>query len=202
MKADGTVVDGGAAPAPNDGASGSGDASTPAASVEPTYELSFPEGFTPATGIKIDDKDPRIAPARQLAKELGLDQRAFSRLLQFDAEIAAAAVQRADTTHAAEVKKLGTSYDARRAALETAVKARLGGDEQAFNEFTSGISVHSARGFELLEQVFGLAAGAARGIDPQRADMAARWYGGNGGGARGVNPQQTMAARWYGAGKG
>lgn len=150
------------------------------------YELKLPEDFKPPQGveIKFDDKDPRIPLARTVAKELGLGQDGFSKLLALDAQIQLHADQALQAVITAESAKLGDKFPARKAAVEAFLTANVG--EDGLKALMP--QVRSAAAFEALEKL--IAKAAATGVPgsegsppappkPAEVPMKDRWYGGS-----------------------
>lgn len=87
-------------------------------------DFKVPDGFKPEQ-FKVNDKDPRLPMARAIAKELGLDQAGFSKLIALDANMQAQAITADRAAATAELAKLGEKAPARIGAIETYLKANL-----------------------------------------------------------------------------
>lgn len=92
------------------------------------YKAELPTDFKPPDGIdyKFNDADPLLAQARTLAKELGIPQEGFSKLLGLYAGAQVATAQQIQTAKNAEIAKLGPTGPARVDAVTTVFKATLG----------------------------------------------------------------------------
>jgi hypothetical protein len=92
------------------------------------YKIELPGDFRPPEGVQFQLKtdDPLMAQARTLAKELGVTQEGFSKLLGLYAGAQVATQQQVLAARNAEIAKLGTTGPARIDALTTFYKAQLG----------------------------------------------------------------------------
>ncbi len=109
--------------------------------IELPKEFKIPEGSgIKPEQLKINDKDPRIAPLRAFAQKHGISQEAVSDLVAFDAELQIAAYTADQTARAAELteanKALGEKAQDRRNAVANWVnglvsKGELTADEAA-----------------------------------------------------------------------
>lgn len=144
-------------------------------------ELPFklPEGAK----VTIDEKDTRVPLARAVAKELGLSQDGFSRLLALSAQIDFEDQQAAMAALTAEQAKLGEKFPARKQAVEAFLNSALTKDE-----FTALLPiVGNAAAFEAIEKLIakatatGIPAGGQPPSPPKPAEvpMQDRWYGGS-----------------------
>ncbi|MCC6314819.1 MAG: hypothetical protein IT337_12495 [Thermomicrobiales bacterium] len=141
-------------------------------------DFQVPEEFKEA--FKLDESDPRLPHARALAKELGLPQGAFAKLIALDARLQIEAAQQAQAQMTAEMAKLGDKFPARREAVNAFVRANLTPEQAAGLE---GIAT-SAAAFEAIEALIAKATTTripgtqpepAR--PPQPVPQAERWYG-------------------------
>jgi hypothetical protein len=160
-----------------DGASGKPD----------EYTLTLPENFKPVLpdGAKVEfnAQDPRLPMARTTAKELGLSQSQFSRLLQLDVEMQLAETQRFNAAVAAEERKLGANFPQRKAVVLQELSRRLTPDQvRAVEAFTI-----SAAAFTVLEVLLGC---ASRSSAQSNSDSWAQKMWPNG---FDPNPQQKKA---------
>lgn len=95
------------------------------------YELKFPDDFEAPDGVEeftIDPDDPVLADTRAFAKEIGLTQGQFSKMLTFEARRLAAEGQMIADRVAEEAKKLGEGGRERVDNVQAWLKARLGDD--------------------------------------------------------------------------
>lgn len=92
------------------------------------YEVKLPEGFKPPEGMafEFNADDPALAEARKAALELKLDQAGFSRVLGIYAATKLAEQQQVAAGRTAEMAKLGSAGEARIAAVETWLTAKVG----------------------------------------------------------------------------
>jgi hypothetical protein len=120
-----------------------------------SYEFSLPTHFQLPQGVelKFDPGNPRAQMAVATAKELGLTQQPFSRLLQLDAEIGLQGEKTRADSIAGEMKKLGPSFSQRQPTLTRQLLDRLGNDKLA------ALYPHivTADAFEALEALLGIA---------------------------------------------
>lgn len=121
------------------------------------YKLDLPQDFEIPAGIKItfDEKDPRLAAAREFAKANGLDQAAFSKMLAFDAMQTVAAYKSELANIEAEQGKLGEKFAEREQALTAFVKSALTGtaEQRAAKHKALQHVLTSAAAFEGLEDI-------------------------------------------------
>lgn len=139
-------------------------ASTPEAAdkyeVKLPASFKLPEGFELPQGEKIiDDKDPRVAAAKDWALARKLTQPEFEELLAFGAQMDIAERQRLNAGVAAEREKLGGRAKERVGAVTTWLDAKLGAD--------FGQSLHSmmftARQVEAFERLMQIMKGDVPG---------------------------------------
>jgi hypothetical protein len=140
------------------------------------YALTLPETFKPVLpdGAKaeLDAQDPRLPMARATAKELGLSQSQFSRLLQLDIELQMDEAKRFNDAVAAEERKLGASFPQRKTAVLTELNRRLTPDQvRAVSAFTM-----SAAAFEALEVLLGRSASRTQSSDSWAEKMWPRGF--------------------------
>lgn len=91
------------------------------ASIPQEYAFDLPQDFQAPDGIEIkfDPQDPRMAQATALAKEAGIDQATFSKLLALDAQRIVDDHKASAEEHAAEMQKLGENGTARVDAINS-----------------------------------------------------------------------------------
>jgi hypothetical protein len=152
------------------------------------YKLELPTDFAVPQGmtVKFDDKDPRVAAARTFAKEHGLGQDAFSKMLAFDAQQKVAEFNAALANIEAEQKKLGEKFPEREKAMTTFVSSTLTGtNEQKVAKHAALQRVLTdAAAFEALEDVINKVGGSRiPGAGPQDPPKP---------------PEQPLTDRWYG----
>lgn len=136
----------------------------PASSPETTEDYKLDIGKLPADvklpdgmQLKIDDKDPRLPLARAFAREAGLDQNQFSRLLQLDA-LAKINAYHAETARLGEeMKKLGDKGQERLAAADRWLKT-LGLSDKEYAEMS--MTATTAAGVTAIEKLMAKAAGS------------------------------------------
>ena len=94
-------------------------------------ELKLPDTIKVPEGVdlKIDEKDPRIAPLRDLAIKHHLPQDVINELVALDAQVRLADYTSADAQLQAEQKKLGENGKARVSAVESYLKANVTPEE-------------------------------------------------------------------------
>lgn len=157
------------------------------------YKAELPADFKPPEGvtIKFDDKDPIrgpiLAEARALAREIGVDQPTFSKLLGLQAKLEVAqhtAAVAAETARVAEeTKKLGEKAKERTDAVGNWAKAYadrkgLTAEQRAELQLTAS----TAAGVVLLETVMADINGNVPGNQPPPPPKSAevpqhqRWY--------------------------
>lgn len=96
------------------------------------YKLELPADFEGRDQIKLDDKNPLVAVARDFALKAGASQEQFSALVgQFVGQQLAAQKQM-QAEYAAEKAKLGPDADKRSQAAYAALAARVGEDNIGF----------------------------------------------------------------------
>jgi hypothetical protein len=140
------------------------------------YKLELPTEFAVPQGMKVafDEKDPRVAAARTFAKENGLDQAAFSKMLAFDAQQQVADFNAALANIEAEQAKLGEKFPEREKAMTSFVSTALTGtaEQKAAKHQALQRILTSAAAFEGFEDVINKLGGAripAAGGDPPPA---------------------------------
>lgn len=110
------------------------------------YKTELPADFKVPDGInyKFNDADPLLAQARTLAKDLGIPQEGFSKLLGLYAGAQVATQQSVNAARNAEIAKLGATGPARVDALTTFYKAQLGEAEagQIMSRVLTASDVH------------------------------------------------------------
>lgn len=112
------------------------------------------EGLPDGVEIKINDKDPRLAAARTIAKDLGLSQDQFSRLLTLEAQrIAADAIADAD-----ELKKLGDKGAERITGVDRFLKSVL--PAAKYDALRKSGDMRTAAAVELIEDLQAKIAGS------------------------------------------
>jgi hypothetical protein len=94
------------------------------------YKIELPqdfkiEGLPEGVQIKFNEKDPTLAEARALAKDLGLPQEAFSKLLTLEAKRIAKSAIEQDRALAAEKQKLGDKAVERISGVDSFLKKNL-----------------------------------------------------------------------------
>lgn len=144
--------------------------------------VQVPEGFE----VRIDEKDPRVPKARAVAKELGLDQNQFNRILALDAEIQIAAHTAEMERVKAEDAKLGENGATRKEAISNWAKGLLSRNEITPEEHAEILMTGtSAAGVSILEKLMAKAIGTvpgAGGLPPappaRPTTVEQRWYGG------------------------
>lgn len=92
------------------------------------YKLTLPPDVKLPDGFALNDNDPRLAPARALAHELGLPQEAFSKLIALDVQMKAAEHGQLQDAIKAEQTKLGANAQQRIDAVSTALSGRVGAE--------------------------------------------------------------------------
>jgi hypothetical protein len=115
------------------------------------FKIELPGDFKPPEGVKFEFKadDPLLAQARTMAKDMGLSQENFSKLLGLYAGSQVSSQQAIKAARDAEIGKLGTTGPARIDALTTFFKAQLGDAEGA--QFLS--RVFTAKDVEIAEKI-------------------------------------------------
>jgi hypothetical protein len=95
------------------------------------YAPTLPETFKAPEGVevRIDPNDPLFVEARQFAKEQGLTQAEFSKMLAIEAKRVANEATKLAEARKAQKEALGENGQARIDALDTKLKARLTHDE-------------------------------------------------------------------------
>jgi hypothetical protein len=96
------------------------------------YKLELPKDFKPPDGWVLDDKDPRLPALREAAKEAGIDQAAFSKLVAADAQARIAEHTRLNELAKAEQAKLGANGTARVTAVKTWLSSIVGPEVATF----------------------------------------------------------------------
>lgn len=153
------------------------------------YKLELPADFAVPQGmtVKFDEKDPRVAAARTFAKEHGLGQDAFSKMLAFDAQQKVAEFNAALANIESEQKKLGEKFPEREKALTAFVASTLTGttEQKTAKHKALQMVLTSADAFEALEDIINKTAGSrVPGAGPQDPPKP---------------PEQPLTDRWYGA---
>lgn len=94
------------------------------------YKIELPADFKAPEGVEVqfNEADPLMAQARATAKELGLDQSSFSRLLALHAGARVNEAAQIKAAREAEISKLGPTAQARVDTVVTWMNAKLGGD--------------------------------------------------------------------------
>ena len=94
------------------------------------YKAELPKDFVTPDGTKVEfkDTDPLFIEARKTAKDMGLTQEQFSRLLSLHAGAMVNNQQTFKTARDAEIAKLGPTAPARISAIQTWLKAVAGPD--------------------------------------------------------------------------
>jgi hypothetical protein len=112
------------------------------------YRAELPSDFALPAGVeyRFDSKDPLVAEARTLAHELGVDQKAFSRLLALHAKSELAEAQRSLAEVVAAENSL-PNFPARKASINSALDGMLSREHAA--AIRQGIGSKAA--FEALE---------------------------------------------------
>lgn len=116
--------------------------------------------------VRIDPNDARLPDARVAAKELGLSQAEFDKVLKLDARLTAAAVSRANKNIDAAEKALGPTFESERAALVAWGDTHLASPAEArefLNFFSSG---DLPTRFRLMQRLTGLRPGAVHNNNP------------------------------------
>lgn len=147
-------------------------ADTRAAAVPATaddYKLELPEGFKIPEGLKFapDAKDPLVVGSRTLAKELGLDQPAYSKMVGFYGQTILNAQQAEQAASVAleveQTKALGEKASERREAAKTWMTANLSKDQATVLESMLTYKV----GVEAIEAIVAQVNGAKLRGGPQ-----------------------------------
>jgi cell pole-organizing protein PopZ len=101
------------------------------------YRAELTPNFSPGEGVRfeLDQKDPLLAQARELAFAKGLDQSTFSSLLDLYAASKVGEVQRNATMRDVNMKQLGAAAPTRIEAVATWLAARAGSDGKAVGDF-------------------------------------------------------------------
>jgi hypothetical protein len=153
------------------------------------YKLELPQDFEVPAGAKItfDEKDPRMVAARAWAKEAGLDQGQFSKLLTLEAQRTVGEYKAALANIESEQKKLGEKFPERERALTAFVSTTLTGtaEQKAAKHQALQMVLTSAAAFEALEDIINKTAGSrVPGAGPQDPPKP---------------PEQPLTDRWYGS---
>lgn len=135
------------------------------------YKLALPEDFKIPDGvalkpddIKFDEKDPRVPALRQLAKEVGLDQAAVSKLLALDVQAKIAEHVQAVAYEAEQTKLLGDKAGERKSAVGNWLKGMHDRKELSDAEFKSVIgSVTDAAHVTAFEKIIAKMSGSVPG---------------------------------------
>jgi hypothetical protein len=138
------------------------------------YKLELPQDFEVPAGAKItfDEKDPRMVAARTWAKEAGLDQGQFSKLLTLEAQRTVGEYKAALANIEAEQAKLGEKFPEREKALTAFVATALTGnaEQKAAKHKALQMVLTSAAAFEGFEDIMNKLAGSkipgAPSVDP------------------------------------
>jgi len=95
------------------------------------YKIALPQDFKPPEGVemKFNEADPALKSAREAAKEMGLTQDQFSKLLGVYAGNRVTELQQFKAAKEGEIAKLGTTGPARIDAVLTWAKAFFGEGE-------------------------------------------------------------------------
>lgn len=113
------------------------------------YKLQLPKDFKAPQGIEFvpNENDPLLPLAREFAKEAGLSQEQFEKLVGFKAAIEIGNRQQMDAARADQLQKLGVNGTARKTALDTWLNATLGPElGKHMSEFT--FTAQQVEGFE------------------------------------------------------
>jgi hypothetical protein len=122
-------------------------------------DLKLPDGVS----FKFDDKDPvhgdALAEARKLAREAGLDQTTFSRMLGLHAKLA---LREADVEQArVNIERQAiTGFEARKSAMVAFLDRNLSAEQSRAIQ----AGVHDRRAFEAIEALIAKATGRAAPI--------------------------------------
>lgn len=121
------------------------------------FKAVLPDDFEAPDGVQIviDEKDPRLPIARELALEMGLDQAGFSKLLALDAKFKLAEDAQLKGRLTAELGHLGTRGKERVDAVTTWMGAKLGSD------FANALApmIFTAKQVQAFEKIIGLLGG-------------------------------------------
>lgn len=141
-------------------------------------DFKLPEGFE----FSVDANRAALPKLKEWAKEAGLTQEAFSKLMAIKAEDDLV-LDEAERTHfAGEQKKLGENYDARAKAVDSFLKANLSTEHYEALKFDQ--RMFGALAFEAIETLIGKVTKASvPGALPE---------------AEAKKPPTSMAERWYG----
>lgn len=115
------------------------------------YQVKLPKDFQVPQGVEFvpNENDPLLPQARAFAKEAGLSQDQFEKLIGLKAAIDIGSRQLIDNAKAAEVQKLGATGTARKTAVDTWLMAELGDDlGKEMSKYT--FSAKQVEGFEKL----------------------------------------------------
>jgi hypothetical protein len=95
------------------------------------YKVELPSDFRVPDGVtfKFNEADPLLAQAKTMAKEMGLGQEQFSKLLSLYAGTQVSTQQQVETARNAEIAKLGPTGPARIDALGRFFRATVGDAE-------------------------------------------------------------------------
>lgn len=146
------------------------------------YELKLPAEFKAPDTFKFDDKDARIEPLRAFAKETGLTNEQFGKLLAIHAQHEIADATFMLEAEKAEKQKLGSNSAARVEALKSGLKTVIG--EKRMTDFIGGRPIIAAD-IEVVEDLL-------------RAISTQGQHGFNGTGReQPAPPPQTIEDRWY-----
>lgn len=126
-------------------------------------DFKAPEGMS----IEFDENDPVLGEARTVAKELGLDQASFSKLLTIHTKAQLANLAAQDAVIGEEQKKLGDKAGERIGAVESYLKANLGGDEYSALQSVAT----SAAAVTALEKLIAKANGGIIPADPNGGEQ-------------------------------
>jgi hypothetical protein len=155
---------------------GEGESGAPAEYVFDDDVKTF-EVKTEAGAVRIDANDPRLPDAKAAARELGLSQAEFNKVLKLDAKLTAAAVARANKQIDDAVAAMGPTFQEERRAVVTWAQSHLSPAEARELDLWLSYGDLPTR-FRLVQRLSGLSPGAmhnsATSASPQPKSVADR----------------------------
>lgn len=122
-------------------------------------DIKMPDGYT----FALDANDPMVALGRETAKQAGLDQAGFEKLVGSYAEFQAKQTADIAAAEAAQIKALGPQGKQRADAAKTWLVAKFGPEAPSFFE----VPLKTKAGVEYLERMMRMTtAGGAPGFTP------------------------------------
>lgn len=140
------------------------------------YEVKFNDGFVQPLGVEFkfceENPDHRygLGAAKQFALKHGLDQAAFSELLELHAATQFEGIRSRDDFVKGEVKKLGSAASERVSAVHRWFIGRLG-EAHARDMMAGLVTARQVEGFEKLMQAFSDQGAAAYRQDGRNTEM-------------------------------